>query len=41
MSTIKILGMIHIPGKNDKQWEEFVNKQRKVVVPKHNSFYAN
>jgi hypothetical protein len=41
MTKIKILGMIHIPGKNDKQWEEFTKKNKHVVVPKHNSFYSN
>jgi hypothetical protein len=41
MTKIKILGMIHIPGKNDKQWEEFINNNKDKVIPKYNSFYAN
>lgn len=27
----KIIGMIHIPGVNDKAYAEFIKKQKKVV----------
>jgi hypothetical protein len=41
MDKIKIIGMIHIPGVNDKQWEEFTKKNKDKVIPKYNSFYSN
>ena len=27
----KVIGMIHIPGVNDKAYAEFIKKQKKVV----------
>lgn len=28
---IKVIGMVHIPGVNDKAYAEFIKKQKKVV----------
>jgi hypothetical protein len=35
----KAVGMIHIPGKNDKQWEEFLDKNKKEEQVRSNLWY--
>lgn len=25
----KVVGMVHIPGKNDEQWKEFLDRNKK------------
>lgn len=36
---IKSVGMLHIPGKNDKQWKEFLNKKKKEEQVRNNLWY--
>lgn len=36
---IKPVGMLHIPGKNDKQWKEFLKKNKEKQQVKNNLWY--
>jgi hypothetical protein len=36
---IKPIGMLHITGKNDKQWKEFLKNNKKKQEVKNNLWY--
>jgi hypothetical protein len=36
---IKSVGMLHIPGQNDKQWKEFLKKNKEKQQVKNNLWY--
>jgi hypothetical protein len=36
---IKSVGMLHIPGKNDKQWKEYLKENKKKQQVKNNLWY--
>jgi hypothetical protein len=35
----KAVGMLHIPGKNDKQWKEFLERNKKEEQVRSNLWY--
>jgi hypothetical protein len=36
---IKAVGMLHIPGQNDKQWKEYLKENKKKQQVKNNLWY--